>query len=54
MDPLYKGCQGGGALNQKFAHCALEPEGKPVPAGRGYVRPHPGPLPQERENRRQS
>jgi len=24
-----------------------------VPAERGYVRPHPGPLPQERENRRQ-
>ena len=31
-----------------------EPEKKPVPAGRGYVRPHPGPLPQERGNRGQS
>ena len=31
-----------------------EPGWKPVPAGRGYVRPHPGPLPQERGNRRQS
>ena len=31
-----------------------EPGWKPVPAGGGYVRPHPGPLPQERENIRQS